>query len=97
MWMAREGAAGSGRSWSTRPAPTLRARMRQMPPLDPSGLWEVQAKAIRNLEQSLQQDRPRALIPDDHGAGKTFTAVGFSYLLVRHGGAARIRPAARAG
>jgi type I restriction enzyme R subunit len=31
-------------------APTLRARRRQMPPLDLGGLWEVQTKAVRNLE-----------------------------------------------
>ncbi len=43
-------------------APTFRARMRIMPVLDNPRLWEVQATAIRNLEESLRADRPRALI-----------------------------------
>ena len=31
----------------------LRQRLKVMPPLDPSGLWPVQERAIRNLEESL--------------------------------------------
>ncbi len=55
-------------------APTFRARMRIMPVLDNPRLWEVQATAIRNLEESLRADRPRALIQMATGSGKTFTA-----------------------
>ena len=36
--------------------PTLRARLRLMPGLDEAGLWSVQARAIRNLEQSMRED-----------------------------------------
>ena len=41
---------------------TLRGRLLQMPPLQERGLWAAQVKAIKNLEQSLQENRPRALI-----------------------------------
>jgi hypothetical protein len=43
-------------------APTFRARLRTMPELDATGLWSVQADAVRNTERSLREDRPRALI-----------------------------------
>jgi type I restriction enzyme R subunit len=69
---------------------TLRERLRAMPPLDPEGLWEVQATAIRNIEESLRDDRPRALVQMATGSGKTFTAANLCYRLVRHGGATRI-------
>lgn len=38
----------------------LRARLRESPPLDETGLWTVQARAIRNLERSFAQARPRS-------------------------------------
>ena len=41
---------------------TLRARLRHMPLLMTEGLWDAQIEAIRNLEQSFAEDRPRALI-----------------------------------
>ena len=71
-------------------APTLRHRLRQMPELDPKGLWPAQARAIRNLERSLAENRPRALIQMATGAGKTFTACAFSYRLLAHAGFRRI-------
>ncbi len=71
-------------------AETLRARLRQMPPLEPGNLWAVQAEAIRNLEHSFAEDRSRALIQMATGSGKTFTAVNFIYRLIRHAKAARI-------
>ena len=40
----------------------LRANLREMPELDTTRLWRVQSKAITNLEQSLADNRPRALI-----------------------------------
>ena len=69
---------------------TLRARLRQMPPLDPRGLRDCQIEAIAGLEQSLAEDRPRALIQLATGAGKTFTACSFSWRLIREAGAKRI-------
>ena len=38
---------------------SLRRRLTTMPPLEDSNLWSVQAEAIRNLEQSLAEARPR--------------------------------------
>ena len=69
---------------------TLRAGIRLLPDLDPRGLWPAQAEAIRSLEVSLRDDRPRALIQMATGAGKTFTAVNAIYRLVRHAGAQRV-------
>ncbi len=68
----------------------LRGRMRQLPALDESGLWSVQARAIRNLETSFERADPRALIQMATGSGKTFTAVNVAYRLLKHGGAKRI-------
>jgi type I restriction enzyme, R subunit len=70
--------------------PTFRARLKSMPELDSSRLWEVQAKAITNLEKSLHDDRPRALIQMATGSGKTFTAANACYRLIRHADAKRI-------
>lgn len=70
--------------------PTFRARLRAMPPVDTRGLWAKQALAIGNVEKSLAQDRPRALIQMATGSGKTFTAVALSYRLVRYADAKRI-------
>jgi type I restriction enzyme, R subunit len=70
--------------------PTFRARLRTMPELDNPRLWEVQATAIRNLEESLAEDRPRALIQMATGSGKTFTAANICYRLIRHADAGRI-------
>ena len=53
---------------------TLRARLQQNPPLVEEGLWSAQIKAIKNLEKSLAENRPRALIQMATGSGKTFTA-----------------------
>jgi type I restriction enzyme R subunit len=71
-------------------APTLRGRLRDLPPLDEAGLWPAQATAIRNLEESLAVGRPRALIQMATGSGKTFTAANVAYRLVKHAGARRV-------
>jgi type I restriction enzyme R subunit len=75
--------------WVTETA-TLRERLRRLPPLDTAGLWPPQVDAIRNLEASLAQDRPRALIQMATGSGKTFTAVNAVYRLIRYAGARRV-------
>ena len=69
---------------------TLRRRLTEMPPLDVSGLWPVQAEAIRNLEQSLAEARPRSLVQMATGSGKTFMACNQVYRLIRHAGARRV-------
>src|SRR5579859_3428933 len=70
--------------------PTFRARLKAMPPLDERGLWGKQAEAIRNLERSLAEDRPRSLIQMATGSGKTFTAANACYRLIKHADAKRI-------
>ena len=67
-----------------------RALLRQMPPLDPGRLWQVQSEAIQNLERSLADNRPRSLIQMATGSGKTFTAVNFCYRLAKYARAKRI-------
>ena len=69
---------------------SLRAGLRLLPELDPSGLWPAQAEAIGNLEESLRSNRPRALIQMATGSGKTFTAANVTYRLLRHAGARRV-------
>ena len=71
-------------------ARSVRARLRAMPPLNVNGLWSAQIAAIENLERSLAQDRPRALIQMATGSGKTFTAVSFIYRLIKFAGAKRV-------
>ena len=70
--------------------PTLRKRLQQLPPLREEGLWPAQKIAINNLEHSLAQDRPRALIQMATGSGKTFTAITAIYRLIKFVGARRI-------
>jgi type I restriction enzyme, R subunit len=69
---------------------TLLARLRRLPRLDTAGMRDCQIEAIANLEQSLAQNRRRALIQMQTGSGKTYTAVAQSYRLIKHGGARRI-------
>ncbi len=71
-------------------APTLRGRLKTLPPLSTTGLWPAQVTAIKNLEQSLAQDRPRALIQMATGSGKTFTAINFIYRLIKFAGTRRV-------
>ncbi len=71
-------------------ADNLRQRLKAMPPLDPAGLWPVQEKAIRNLEESLAAGRQRALVQMATGSGKTFTACNLIYRLIKHAGAGRV-------
>src|SRR5438093_628157 len=59
--------------WAAHPD-TLRSRLAQMPiahPLVTAGMRQCQIEAIRGLEESFAQDRPRALIHMATGAGKT--------------------------
>jgi len=73
---------------------TFLARVRAMPPLvtewSDCKLWPAQITAIRNLEASLAQNKPRALIQMATGSGKTFTAISFIYRLIKFAGARRV-------
>ena len=68
----------------------LRAKLREMPSLIEEGLWKVQVGTINNLERSLSEARPRALIQMATGSGKTYTACSFCYRLIKFTKAKRI-------
>ncbi|MDR2837270.1 MAG: DEAD/DEAH box helicase family protein [Azonexus sp.] len=70
---------------------TLRRRLaEQMPALPQQNLRDCQISAVKGLEKSLAQNKPRALIHMATGAGKTFTAITSVYRLLKFGGAKRI-------
>ncbi len=74
----------------TRAQRSFRSGIAALPALNPAGLRECQVKAITNLEVSLQEDRPRALVQMATGSGKTFTAITQVYRLLKHAGAGRV-------
>jgi type I restriction enzyme, R subunit len=64
---------------------TLRSRLIETSSfisLDKKKLWDCQYEAIKNLEKSLAENRPKALIQMSTGSGKTYTAVSFIYRLL---------------
>jgi type I restriction enzyme R subunit len=69
---------------------TLRERLKKMPPLIKTGLRDCQIEAIENLEKSLAESRPRALIQMASGGGKTYTSVSTIYRLIKFAEARRI-------
>lgn len=76
-------------SWLSE-AETLRARLGKLPVLITDGLRECQIEAIKNLEKSFAESRPRAVIQMATGSGKTFTAVSFVYRLIKFANARRV-------
>ena len=68
----------------------LRQRLKPLPSLNASGLWPVQERAIRNLEESFAAGRPRALVQMATGSGKTFMACNQVYRMIKHAGARRV-------
>src|SRR5690606_29847609 len=78
------------RAEETPNAPTFRAGLRKLPPLEQNGLRFAQFEAIAALEDSLSRDRPRALIHMATGAGKTYMAVAEAYRLLKHAKAGRV-------
>ncbi len=78
------------KQWHAQPD-TLRRRLAQrMPALPTQNLRGCQISAVTGLEQSLAQNKPRALVHMATGAGKTFTAITSVYRLLKYGGAKRI-------
>ncbi len=75
--------------WLSKPK-SLRARLHDIPTLNPAGLRDCQITAIQNLEHSFKTDRPRALVQMATGSGKTFTAITSVYRLLKHADAKRI-------
>jgi type I restriction enzyme R subunit len=68
---------------------TFLARAQNMPELK-DDLWPPKDIAIANLEQSLRENRPRALVQMATGSGKTLLAIVQSYRLLKFAGAKRI-------
>ena len=68
---------------------TFLERLRHMPPLQDK-LWPPKPQAIANLEQSLRENRPRALVQMATGSGKTLLAIVLAYRLLKFAGARRI-------
>ncbi|MEN6336779.1 MAG: DEAD/DEAH box helicase family protein [Phycisphaerales bacterium] len=68
----------------------LRGGMQTLPELNTEGLWTVQVEAIRKLEHSLADNRPKSLIQMATGSGKSRTACAACYRLVKFAGARRI-------
>jgi len=89
-WLAYSKASDLAEKEAAQPSATFLAKLQSMPPLKEEGLWPAQVQAIRNLEQSLKENRPRALIQMATGSGKTFTAISFIYRLIKFAGARRV-------
>ena len=66
-WLAQAPAASENQ--------LMRARLLRLPSLPRTGLRDCQFEAITHLEQSFQQNRPRALVQMATGSGKTYMAV----------------------
>jgi type I restriction enzyme R subunit len=72
---------------------TIRTSLKKLDkehPLIITGLRDCQVEAIKNLESSFENNRPRSLIQMATGSGKTFTAVSFVYRLIKFAKAKRI-------
>ncbi len=68
----------------------LRSCLQRMPALSRVGLRDCQFEAITNLERSMAENRPRALIQMATGSGKTYMAVSSVYRLIKYGKAQRV-------
>ena len=69
---------------------TLRNRMKTSPVFNTQGFRACQVNAVLNLEKSLSENKPRALIQMATGAGKTYTAITSVYRLLKHAKAKRV-------
>jgi len=69
---------------------TLRNRMKAFPDFNSEGFRDCQVTAILNLEKSLAENKPRALIQMATGAGKTYTAITSVYRLLKHAKVQRV-------
>ena len=76
-------------AWAAEPD-TLRTRLQHLPALDTTHLRDCQIEAVTNLDASLADDRPRALIQMATGSGKTTTAITTIYRLLKYGKARRV-------
>jgi integrase len=61
-----------------------------MPSVEKAFLFPNQIRAVVNVERSLFQNRPRALVQMATGSGKTIMAITAAYRLIKFGGARRV-------
>lgn len=69
---------------------TIRNNMKHFPEFDGTGFRDCQITAINNLDKSLSENKPRALVQMATGAGKTFTAITAAYCMLKFGKMNRI-------
>ncbi|MCR4640206.1 DEAD/DEAH box helicase family protein [Ruminococcus sp.] len=69
---------------------TIRNNMKHFPEFDGTGFRDCQIVAIKNLDNSLTENKPRALVQMATGAGKTFTAITAAYRMLKFGKMNRI-------
>lgn len=69
---------------------SIRNKLRHFPELKKEGLRECQFTAIKNLEESFGENKPRALIQMATGSGKTYMAVSSVYRLLKFANAKRV-------
>ncbi len=69
---------------------TIRNNMKSFPTFDSTGFRDCQIRAIKKLDNSLSENKPRALIQMATGAGKTFTAITAAYRMLKYGKMNRI-------
>ena len=69
---------------------TIRNNMKHFPELDETGFRKCQVSAIKKLDDSFANNKPRALVQMATGAGKTFTAITSAYRLLKYGKMNRI-------
>ncbi|MBL4848997.1 MAG: DEAD/DEAH box helicase family protein [Planctomycetes bacterium] len=72
------------------PASTVIKCLEQAPPLDTTGMWPAQIRAVNELEETVCHGKRRALIHMATGSGKSFTAVSAIYRQLRYGHAKRV-------
>src|SRR5260221_4752257 len=75
--------------WIIAGSNTLRANLGTLPDLVTDNLWPAQVDASTNLDRSVANNRPRAVIQMATGSGKTFTAISAIYRLIKFGKARR--------
>ena len=69
---------------------TIRNNMKRFPVFDGRGFRQCQITAIENLDKSLSENKPKALVQMATGAGKTFTAITAAYRMLKFGKMNRI-------
>ena len=69
---------------------SLRQRLLELPELPEKDLYSCQVNAIKNLEESFKNAKPKALVQMATGSGKTFTAITSVYRLLKYADAQRI-------